>query len=70
LFDLVLCRNLAFTYFDVAGQHAVVAVLAGVVRPGGALVLGKHEALPGGVEGFETWNLGARIYRRSGTTGG
>src|SRR6201995_2433881 len=70
LFDLVLCRHLAFTYFDVAGQHAVAAVLAGVVRPGGALVLGKHEALPGGVEGFETWNPGARIYRRSGTPGG
>ena len=63
-FDLVMCRNLAFTYFDAAGQRDAATRLAGAVRPGGALVLGKHEALPAGVEGFEPWSPGDRIYRR------
>jgi chemotaxis protein methyltransferase CheR len=43
LFDLVLCRNLAFTYFDLDGQRAAAARIAGALRPGGALVLGAHE---------------------------
>ena len=45
-FDLVMCRNLAFTYFDRDLQRATGARLADVLRPGGALVLGGHEALP------------------------
>jgi chemotaxis protein methyltransferase CheR len=63
-FDLVMCRNLAFTYFDAAGQRDAAARLAGALRPGGALVLGKHEALPPGVQEFEAWSPGERIYRR------
>jgi chemotaxis protein methyltransferase CheR len=47
-FDLVLCRNLAFTYFDFELQHAVAARLAHALYPGGALVVGAHEALPAG----------------------
>jgi chemotaxis protein methyltransferase CheR len=64
LFDLVMCRNLAFTYFDDAGQRAVAARIAGALRPGGALAVGKHEALPAGVEGFAAWSAAERIYRR------
>jgi chemotaxis protein methyltransferase CheR len=64
-FDLVLCRNLVFTYFDEPGQRAVADRLAGVLRPGGALVLGKHETLPRGVEGFEPWSRAERVYRRA-----
>ena len=63
-FDVVMCRNLAFTYFDGAGQRELAARLAGALRPGGALVLGKHESLPSGVEEFEPWSPGERIYRR------
>lgn len=47
-FDLVLCRNLAFTYFDDAGQRRALSRLAGALRPNGWLVIGKHEALPEG----------------------
>jgi chemotaxis protein methyltransferase CheR len=70
-FDLVLCRNLAFTYFDEAGQRTVASHLAGALREGGALVLGRHETLPSGVEGFSAWSEGARVYRRraSGVSG-
>jgi len=63
-FDLVLCRNLAFTYFDEADQRAVAAYLAGALRDGGGLVLGRHETLPSGVGGFSSWDDGARVYRR------
>ena len=64
LFDLVLCRNLAFTYFDHAGQRDVAARLGGALRVGGALVVGMHEALPDAVAGLEPWSSAARIYRR------
>ena len=45
-FDLVLCRNLAFTYFDEVVQRDVLDRLEASLRPGGALVIGGHETLP------------------------
>jgi chemotaxis protein methyltransferase CheR len=51
-FDLVLCRNLAFTYFDEALQRQVAAALRSVLHSGGVLVIGLHEQLPEGVTGF------------------
>jgi chemotaxis protein methyltransferase CheR len=45
-FDAVLCRNFAFTYFDDALQREVLNGLVGRMVPGGALVIGPHEALP------------------------
>jgi chemotaxis protein methyltransferase CheR len=63
-FDLVLCRNLAFTYFDETGQLAVAQRLGDAMRAGGALVLGRHETLPAGAVGFSPWSSAARIYRR------
>ncbi|HVK83056.1 MAG TPA: CheR family methyltransferase [Kofleriaceae bacterium] len=48
-FDLVLCRNVAFTYFDDALQRERLAHLADRIVPGGALVIGGHERLPQGV---------------------
>jgi chemotaxis protein methyltransferase CheR len=65
-FDLVMCRNLAFTYFDGASQLSVVSRLGAALRPGGALAVGKHEALPAGVGQFEPWSSTARVYRRAG----
>jgi len=52
-FDLVLCRNLAFTYFDEASQGAVADRLHESLRPGGTLVVGIHETPPEGI--FEPW---------------
>lgn len=65
-FDLVLCRNLAFTYFDEAMQGVAAATLHGALRDGGALVLGKHETLPETASGFTVWSASHRIYRREG----
>ena len=47
-FDVVLCRNLAFTYFEAPLQHRVLAVIAQRIRADGFLVLGRHESLPAG----------------------
>lgn len=51
-FDLVLCRNLAFTYFAEDVQRAVAATSRAALRPGGVLVVGMHEQLPEEVPGF------------------
>jgi chemotaxis protein methyltransferase CheR len=64
-FDLVLCRNAAFTYFAPDAQRAVLAHLAAALRPGGALVLGLHETLPDPATGFAPWP-GARAVHRYG----
>lgn len=47
-FDLVLCRNLAFTYFDDRAQREVLGQLLARLQPGGWLVVGSGERLPDG----------------------
>jgi chemotaxis protein methyltransferase CheR len=64
-FDLVLCRNLVFTYFADEVQQEIAVHLARSLRSGGALVVGAHEALPEGLERFEPWP-GARNVHRYG----
>lgn len=61
-FDLVLCRNLAFTYFAPALQSATLERLAQRLAPDGVLVIGAHEQLPHG----EGWSRVATlpIYQR------
>ena len=51
-FDLILCRNLVFTYFDASLQAAIARRLAASLVPGGLLLLGSHECLPEGVPGL------------------
>jgi chemotaxis protein methyltransferase CheR len=63
-FDLVLCRNLAFTYFDDALQRKTAGRIAAVLREDGRLVLGAHERLPTGVAEFVPWRSGVPVYRR------
>jgi chemotaxis protein methyltransferase CheR len=62
-FDLVLCRNVAFTYFAPEVQAAVLQRLASALRPGGALVLGLHETLSDPAHAFVPWP-GARAVHR------
>ncbi|MEE8278174.1 MAG: CheR family methyltransferase [Thermoanaerobaculia bacterium] len=45
-FDLILCRNLAFTYFAEHEQRRLLRRLRERLRPAGALVIGSHEILP------------------------
>ncbi|MDB4961948.1 MAG: cheR [Myxococcales bacterium] len=51
-FDLVLCRNAAFTYLDEAVQRDVAAAFRSVLRDGGVLVVGIDEHVPDGVLGL------------------
>jgi chemotaxis protein methyltransferase CheR len=55
LFDLVLCRNIAFTYFDQPTQLEVVERFATCTVTGGALIVGTHEHLPDGASQFLPW---------------
>lgn len=47
-FDLILCRYLAFTYFALPLQRAVLARMVDCLLPNGYLVIGTHERLPDG----------------------
>ncbi len=61
---LVLCRNLAFTYFDEELQSRVFDRLREHTTSGGALVIGTHEMFPAGATGFTAWSEPLGIYRR------
>jgi chemotaxis protein methyltransferase CheR len=64
-FDLVLCRNLVFTYFDEATQRAALERFARVTP---LLVTGAHEALPGGQRLFTP--MARCVFRRSPDSSG
>jgi chemotaxis protein methyltransferase CheR len=69
-FDLMLCRNLAFTYFDLPTQRDLLARMLAHLEPGGALVIGRRERLPEGAAGLESWPGAERqgIYRYTAET--
>ncbi len=62
--DLVLCRNLVFTYFDEELQSQLQERIVATMRDGAALVLGIHEELPVDTRGLCAWFDKQRIYRR------
>lgn len=64
-FDLVLCRNLAFTYFNEQLQAATLAILAERLRAEGVLVIGRRESLPPGGP-FQPFARGLGIYLKVG----
>lgn len=64
-FDLILCRNLALTYFDDALAHRVLERLIDRLQPGGALVIGARERLPTDVRNVESWIAEQGIYRHT-----
>jgi len=64
-FDIVFCRNVAFTYFDEPNQRAVLRAIVARVRPGGFLVLGAHEHLPAATgQGVQRYSTTAPVYRQ------
>ena len=48
VFDLILCRYVAFTYFALPLQKQVLARIVDRLSPNGYLVIGTHEGLPDG----------------------
>lgn len=63
-FDLILCRNLAFTYFDEALQRRILQQLHSKLLPNGWLILGVHEKLPSGQHGFAAVSERLGLYRK------
>ena len=64
-FDLILCRNLAFTYFDPEMQSMVLQHIYRGLKDKGVLVIGAHEHLPDEAGLFEPWLPNDGIYRKS-----
>jgi chemotaxis protein methyltransferase CheR len=68
-FDLVLCRNLVFTYFDDKLQAELLSRIIDSMADGAALVIGIHENLPENLsettEQLEPWFDKQRIYRKT-----
>lgn len=64
-FHLILCRNLAFTYFDDELQQVILQRIVERLLPGGALVVGSSESLPEGVPDLEPWAKKLGVYRRA-----
>jgi len=64
-FDLILCRNVVFTYFAPELQHELARRLIDRLHPGGALVLGLHESLPPGIPGVVPWPGARATVRRA-----
>ena len=54
-FDLILCRNLVFTYFSEDLQIEIAHAILLHLRPGGGLVIGAHEKLPGPLPEVIPW---------------
>ena len=68
-FDLVLCRNMAFTYFAEPVQRTVLLRLMGALVGGGALVIGAHERLPEGAADVAPWEAKLGVYRKAAACG-
>jgi chemotaxis protein methyltransferase CheR len=63
-FQLILCRNFVFTYFDEKLQRRATQRLSDSLGPGGALVIGKTESLPDGLWEIEPWSPKLGTYRK------
>lgn len=63
-FALILCRHLAFTYFDETLQMQTLEALLTRLLPDGALVTGKQETLPSAArERLVEWALRTGVFR-------
>lgn len=63
-FDLILCRNLAFTYFAAPLQSKVFIQIDRRLRSHGYLVIGSRERLPAEFSHYGSIRHGIPIYRR------
>lgn len=63
-FHLILCRNVAFTYFDDILQQDAMQKIADRLIHGGALVIGSLETLPSDGTLFAPWVMKHGVYRR------
>ena len=64
-FHVILCRYVAFTYFDVPLQSNTLRRLVERMGAGSALVIGSKEQLPDGESGLIPWSEKEGVYRRA-----
>ncbi len=64
-FDLILCRNLLFSYFDEPLQRKILSQMKRKLHPDGYLVIGIHESLPKDSGGFREISEHNRIYQKT-----
>lgn len=64
-FHLILCRYVAFTYFDAGSQSRTLGQIVERLASGGALVVGRNETLPDGEFGLLPWSEREGVYRRA-----
>lgn len=65
-FDLILCRNLVFTYFVAPAQSGVLRAIEARLAPGGYLVIGAHERLLEEGSGLVPVAPGLPVYCKAG----
>jgi len=65
LFDLILCRYVAFTYFAVPLQHQILGRIVERLLPNGYLVIGTHERLPGDAAAPTLLTGGPQIFQKT-----
>lgn len=61
-FDVVLCRNIVFTYLEEILQREIAGAVARRIRPDGVLIVGNREVLPSDTPGFTALSTRLRIY--------
>jgi chemotaxis protein methyltransferase CheR len=64
LFDVILCRYVAFTYFAEPLQHQVLARIMDRLTPHGYLVIGTHEKLPSVEPALQSLVGAPQIFKR------
>jgi len=64
-FDLILCRNLVFTYFAEDEQSAALDRLIERLAPGGVLVIGVREKFPRATPRLVPWDAVPGTFRNS-----
>ena len=64
LFDLILCRYVAFTYFAVPLQRKVLTSMLTRLRPQGYLVIGTHEQLPSDAPELAALDSAPQIFQK------
>jgi chemotaxis protein methyltransferase CheR len=63
-FHLIFCRNIVFTYLDAELQRQIFRRIVDRLVPGGALMIGTTESLPGDADWLEPWSRRLKVYRR------
>ncbi len=66
LFDLILCRYVAFTYFALSLQRRVLPRMLERLRPQGYFVMGTHERLPDDPAELATLKTAPQIFQKRG----